>query len=80
MLQVEEENGLRVSDLVRQCFHYLGRIDKDGAQEDMYDFWWLSVSRTILKLLYECQQIGIDCNYRQGISILHAIHGEEEFV
>lgn len=79
MLHVDPEGGMRVADLTRQCFHFLGRIDKDGALEDMYEFWWLCVSRTILRLLHECQQIGIDCNYRQGISIMHCIHGEEEF-
>ena len=79
MLHADAEGGMRVADLTRQCFHFLGRIDKDGALEDMYDFWWLCVSRTILRLLHECQQVGIDCNYRQGISIMHSIHGEEEF-
>ena len=79
MLSIEHENGPRVADLTRQCFHFLGRIDKDGGAHEMYDFWWLCVSRTILKLLHACQSVDIDCNYRQGISIMHAIHGEEEF-
>ena len=81
MLSLEAEEGIRVADLVRQCFHFLGRIDKDGAEHEMYNMWWLHVSRTILKILHECQQQGIDCNYRVGISIMHHIQGgEEEFV
>lgn len=79
MLSVEPEHGIKVADLTRQCFYYLSRIDKDGEGHDMYEFWWLCVSRTVLKLLYECQNVDIDCNYQQGVSIMHAIHREEVF-
>jgi hypothetical protein len=79
MLSVEPEHGMKIADLTRQCFHYLTRIDKDVAIEEQVDFWWMCVSRTVLKLLYECQSVDIDCNHRQGVSIMHAIHREEVF-
>lgn len=79
MLSVEPEHGMKVADLTRQCFHFLSRIDKDGTNNDMYDFWWMCVSRTILKLLYACQSADIDCNHKMGISIMHSIHRDEVF-
>lgn len=78
MLSLPDEEGMKVADLTRQCFYYLTRIEKDVAVPDQVDFWWICVSRTILRLMHACQQVDVDCNYRQGISIMHLIHKEEQ--
>ena len=79
MLSASHEQGMPVADLVRQCYHYLTWCDKDAEQEDMSSFWWLCVSRTILRILAECQKQDIDCNPPTAITIMDRIHIEEEY-
>jgi hypothetical protein len=78
MLKCTEESGQPIADLVRQCYHYVGRADKDADCHELFNFWWMCINNTMVRIVAECHKAGVDCNLYEALEIIEDVKVKHE--